>query len=136
MKHMINFILEKSNKLFYGAMLIMMSFHASAATGTGTGNGIFGWGAAVVKEQGQFGMNMLSSIMQIFGFILLGWALFMIVKHNLDAKKGNTPETSWKLVGVLVLCGAISLGFGSWVDMADSTAWGSSGGNSGKIQIQ
>ncbi|MBE8745299.1 MULTISPECIES: hypothetical protein [Aeromonas] len=133
MKHMINFILKKADKFFGGVMLMMMSFHASAA---GTGKGVFGWAADVVKEQGQYGMDMLGTGMQLLGFVLLGWAVFMVVKHNLDQKKGNTPDTSWKLVGVLIICGAISLGFGSWVDMADSTAWGSSGGNSGKIQIQ
>lgn len=133
MKHMINFIFKKADKFFYGMMLMIMSFNASAA---GTGKGVFGWAAEVTKEQGQYGMDMLGTGMQLLGFFLLGWAVFMVVKHNLDQKKGNTPDTSWKLVGVLIICGAISLGFGSWVDMADSTAWGSSGGNSGKIQIQ
>lgn len=133
MKHMINFILKKSDKFFYGLMLMMMSFHASAAT---TNKGFFGWLFDVTKEQGQYSMDTLGIVMQIGGFFLLGWAVFMIVKHNLDKKKGNTPDTSWGLVGVLVVCGAIALGFGSWVDMADSTAWGSGGGNSGKIQIQ
>ncbi|MDU7313102.1 hypothetical protein ACTG2K_22905 [Aeromonas caviae] len=133
MKHMINFIFKKADKFFYGMMLMIMSFNASAA---GTGKGVFGWAAEVTKEQGQYGMDMLGTGMQLLGFVLLGWAVFMVVKHNLDQKKGNTPDTSWKLVGVLIICGAISLGFGSWVDMADSTAWGSSGGNSGKIQIQ
>lgn len=133
MKHMIKFIFKKADKFFYGMMLMIMSFNASAA---GTGKGVFGWAAEVTKEQGQYGMDMLGTGMQLLGFVLLGWAVFMVVKHNLDQKKGNTPDTSWKLVGVLIICGAISLGFGSWVDMADSTAWGSSGGNSGKIQIQ
>ena len=133
MKHMINFIFKKADKFFYGMMLMIMSFNASAA---GTGKGVFGWAAEVTKEQGQYGMDMLGTGMQLLGFVLLGWAVFMVVKHNLDQKKGNTPDTSWKLVGVLIICVAISLGFGSWVDMADSTAWGSSGGNSGKIQIQ
>lgn len=133
MKNMFNFILKKADKFFYGVMLMIMSFHASAA---GTSKGLFGLAADVVKEQSQYGMDMLGYGMQALGFVLLAWAVFMIVKHNIDAKKGNTPETSWKLVGFFIICGAISLGFGSWVDIADSTVWGSSGGNSGKIQIQ
>lgn len=99
------------------------------------GEGFGGWAEERTKSQGQSGINTLYIVLQIIGVVLMAWGLWMVVQHNLDKKKGNTPNTSWMLVMVLVVVGAMMLGFTTFTKKADETAWGSSGGDNQKITI-
>lgn len=98
--------------------------------------GIGGWLASRTKDQGQGLVDAIYTGLQVGGIGAMAWGAWMIIQHNIDKKKGQTPNTSWTLVFALLIGGAICTGFSSWTKMADETAWGSSGGNNTKITIQ
>ncbi|MEL7595409.1 hypothetical protein AADX40_15550 [Aeromonas veronii] len=128
-----SFIKKGFDKASLGLFMAMVSFQSVAVD---TNKGLFGMGASVAKEQGGYWLETVGTGMQVLGFSSIAWGVWMVIQHQRAKKQGGGQDTSWGLILTLIVGGAVALGFGSFVDVADSTAWGSAGGNAGKLQIQ